>query len=99
MCTYTRTQTTYVRVCRCVRVSVHARLCMRARVYVSFLGPRFSQSEVKCLMLQLLRAVDFMHHRWFLHRDLKTSNILYDNRCVCARARARMYVCYWVGGR
>ena len=23
----------------------------------------FTQSEVKCLMLQLLRAVHFMHHR------------------------------------
>ena len=40
----------------------------------------FSPSEVKCLMLQLLDAVNFMHDNWIMHRDLKTSNLLYNNR-------------------
>ncbi|KAI0094714.1 Pkinase-domain-containing protein [Irpex rosettiformis] len=40
----------------------------------------FLQSEVKTLMLQLLTAVAFCHERWILHRDLKTSNLLMNNR-------------------
>ncbi|KAL1613294.1 hypothetical protein SLS54_010761 [Diplodia seriata] len=40
----------------------------------------FLPSEVKTLMLQLTSAVGFLHDRWILHRDLKTSNILMNNR-------------------
>lgn len=40
----------------------------------------FTMSEVKTLMLQLGSAVQFLHDRWILHRDLKTSNILMNNR-------------------
>ncbi|KAK3069390.1 hypothetical protein LTR53_012304 [Teratosphaeriaceae sp. CCFEE 6253] len=40
----------------------------------------FAPSEVKTLMLQLGSAVEFLHERWILHRDLKTSNILLNNR-------------------
>ncbi|EHA8589393.1 putative Cyclin-dependent kinase G-2 [Cocos nucifera] len=40
----------------------------------------FSQSEVKCLMLQLLEGVKYLHDNWVLHRDLKTSNLLLNNR-------------------
>ncbi|CAA6663964.1 unnamed protein product [Spirodela intermedia] len=40
----------------------------------------FSQSEVKCLMMQLLEGVKYLHDNWVLHRDLKTSNILLNNR-------------------
>lgn len=36
--------------------------------------------QVKCLMLQLLAGVAYLHENWVLHRDLKTSNILYNNR-------------------
>jgi cell division cycle 2-like protein len=32
------------------------------------------------LMLQLGSAVEFLHEHWILHRDLKTSNILMNNR-------------------
>eukprot|EP01083_Nonionella_stella_P176715 619028_1 len=54
----------------------------------------FSTSEVKCLMIQLLKAVEYMHTNWVLHRDLKTSNILYSNNGVlkvCDFGMARKY--------
>ncbi|KAJ6834766.1 cyclin-dependent kinase G-2 isoform X1 [Iris pallida] len=54
----------------------------------------FSQSEVKCLMLQLLAGVKYLHENWVLHRDLKTSNILMNN-CgelkICDFGLSRQY--------
>lgn len=40
----------------------------------------FMPSEVKTLLQQLTGAVGFLHDNWILHRDLKTSNILMNNR-------------------
>lgn len=40
----------------------------------------FLQSEVKTIMLQLLSAVAMLHDNWIIHRDLKTSNLLLNNR-------------------
>lgn len=40
----------------------------------------WSLSEVKCLIRQLLTAVAHLHENWIIHRDLKTSNLLYTNR-------------------
>ncbi|KAJ0398376.1 hypothetical protein ATCC90586_000713 [Pythium insidiosum] len=54
----------------------------------------FLQSEVKYLMQSLLRAIAYMHERWYIHRDLKTSNLLYDSRGtlkVCDFGLARKY--------
>ncbi|GJP49655.1 hypothetical protein CLOM_g8838 [Closterium sp. NIES-68] len=54
----------------------------------------FSPSEVKCLMLQLLSGVAYMHDNWVLHRDLKTSNLLLNNRGelkICDFGLARQY--------
>lgn len=39
----------------------------------------WSLSEVKCLIRQLLTAVGHLHSNWLIHRDLKTSNLLYVN--------------------
>lgn len=54
----------------------------------------FLQSEVKALMKSLLSAVAYMHERWYIHRDLKTSNLLYDSQGVlkvCDFGLARKY--------
>ncbi|KAG6651283.1 cyclin-dependent kinase G-2-like isoform X1 [Carya illinoinensis] len=54
----------------------------------------FSQSEVKCLMLQLLEGVKYLHDNWVLHRDLKASNLLLNNQGelkVCDFGLARQY--------
>ena len=54
----------------------------------------FTQAEVKCLVLQLLRGVAFMHANWVIHRDLKTSNLLMNNEgrlVICDFGMARLY--------
>jgi cell division cycle 2-like protein len=43
---------------------------------------KFSVSEVKALLYQLLDAIDYLHENYILHRDLKTSNILFNNKGV-----------------
>jgi len=54
----------------------------------------FSASEIKRLMLDLTSALDYCHEHWVLHRDLKTSNMLFNNRgiaCLCDFGLARKY--------
>lgn len=41
---------------------------------------KFTEGEVKCLLRQLLSAIAYMHDRWMIHRDIKMSNLLYNNR-------------------
>jgi cyclin-dependent kinase 10 len=36
----------------------------------------FSPEQVKCLMLQVLKGLEFMHSKYIAHRDLKVSNLL-----------------------
>ncbi|CAJ2506057.1 Uu.00g001870.m01.CDS01 [Anthostomella pinea] len=40
----------------------------------------FLASEVKTLLRQLASGVAYLHDHWVLHRDLKTSNLLLNNR-------------------
>ena len=40
----------------------------------------FLPSETKTLMLQLVSGTEYLHSHWILHRDLKTSNLLLNNR-------------------
>ncbi|KAL4807250.1 kinase-like domain-containing protein [Aspergillus unguis] len=40
----------------------------------------FLPSEIKTLLLQFISGLDFLHSQWIMHRDLKTSNLLINNR-------------------
>ena len=54
----------------------------------------YAHKQVKQLMVQLLSAVSHMHQKWYIHRDLKTSNLLYSNKgflAVCDFGLARKY--------
>lgn len=53
----------------------------------------FSTAEVKQLMIQFLGAVHHMHEKWYIHRDLKTTNLLYQDGVlrVCDFGLARKY--------
>ncbi|TQS38020.1 hypothetical protein Golomagni_01485 [Golovinomyces magnicellulatus] len=42
----------------------------------------FLKSEIKTLLIQLASGVYYLHNNWILHRDLKTSNLLLNNRGV-----------------
>ncbi|KAL6626925.1 hypothetical protein ACP70R_030651 [Stipagrostis hirtigluma subsp. patula] len=48
----------------------------------SFPGVKFTESQVKCYMQQLFRGLEHCHSRHILHRDIKGSNLLIDNRGI-----------------
>lgn len=47
---------------------------------IDHMGKRFTESEVKSLMVQLLSGVEHLHDHWIIHRDIKMSNLLYTNQ-------------------
>ena len=42
-------------------------------------GYAFAPVQIKCIVRQLLEALAYMHQQKYLHRDIKSSNILLDN--------------------
>jgi cell division cycle 2-like protein len=58
------------------------------------LNYRFSIAEIKCLMVQLLSGVAYLHDNYVMHRDLKPANILYNNKGqlkICDFGLARQF--------
>mmetsp|Transcript_53583 Transcript_53583/g.160369 ORF Transcript_53583/g.160369 Transcript_53583/m.160369 type:complete len:107 (+) Transcript_53583:74-394(+) len=54
----------------------------------------FPQSELKNMMFQVLSAMDHIHEKWYVHRDMKTSNILVHRSgkiALCDFGLARKY--------
>ncbi|KAL2476746.1 Protein kinase superfamily protein [Abeliophyllum distichum] len=45
-------------------------------------GVKFTEAQVKCYMQQLLSGLDYCHSNGVLHRDIKGSNLLIDNRGI-----------------
>ena len=39
----------------------------------------FKESEIKNIMLQIINGILFMHSQWIIHRDIKLTNLLYNN--------------------
>jgi cell division cycle 2-like protein len=63
---------------------------MKKRAYPNIL----QQKELKGIMKQILSGTQHVHSRWFLHRDLKTSNILVHRSgrvALCDFGLARRY--------
>ena len=57
-------------------------------------GTSFEQSDLKHMLHQILSAVNHIHEKWYIHRDLKTSNILVHKSgkiCICDFGLARKY--------
>jgi serine/threonine protein kinase len=44
------------------------------------MGIRFNPVQSKYIFQQLLSVLDYMHEKRYVHRDLKSSNILVDQR-------------------
>ncbi|XP_015262206.1 PREDICTED: cyclin-dependent kinase 10 [Gekko japonicus] len=43
----------------------------------------FSEAQVKCIILQVLKGLQYLHDNFIIHRDLKVSNLLMtDKGCV-----------------
>eukprot|EP01057_Protomagalhaensia_wolfi_P003801 Protomagalhaensia_wolfi_Nauph_80__3800@NODE_384_length_2633_cov_84_411719_g290_i0_p1_GENE_NODE_384_length_2633_cov_84_411719_g290_i0NODE_384_length_2633_cov_84_411719_g290_i0_p1_ORF_typecomplete_len322_score48_33Pkinase/PF00069_25/4_6e70Pkinase_Tyr/PF07714_17/3_4e44Kinaselike/PF14531_6/1_1e16Pkinase_fungal/PF17667_1/2_3e09Kdo/PF06293_14/3_5e09RIO1/PF01163_22/8_7e05WaaY/PF06176_11/0_00028APH/PF01636_23/0_00056Haspin_kinase/PF12330_8/0_037Seadorna_VP7/PF07387_11/0_037Pox_serthr_kin/PF05445_11/0_09 len=44
---------------------------------------RLNDSQLKCIMKQVLEGVAELHRNWFLHRDLSPGNIFINDQGVC----------------
>jgi len=65
------------------------------KVAIERLPEVMSQGEAKSVMRQLVSAVEYMHGKFYLHRDLKTSNVLVSRDTgkvsICDFGLARKY--------
>lgn len=64
------------------------------KTFMETMRRKFNIAEVKCIMKQLLEGVAYLHENWIIHRDLKTANLLLNNKGevkLCDFGLAREY--------
>ena len=60
----------------CVCTGIHISMeCDLSEAMKKTVGTSFEQSDLKHMLHQILSAVNHIHEKWYIHRDLKTSNI------------------------
>ena len=42
----------------------------------------FTEAQVKCIALQVFKGLAYLHKHYYIHRDLKVSNLLMTDRGV-----------------
>ncbi|XVF11867.1 hypothetical protein REPUB_Repub08aG0064300 [Reevesia pubescens] len=60
---------------------------------------KFSESQIKCYVKQLLSGLDHCHSRGIMHRDIKGSNLLVNNEGVLKMADFGLANFYGIGHR
>ncbi|KAK6937991.1 Protein kinase domain [Dillenia turbinata] len=60
-------------------------------------GIKFSETQIKCYMKQLLCGLEHCHGQGVLHRDIKGSNLLVDNNGVLKIADFGLATCFTPG--
>lgn len=55
----------------------------------------FNESHIKSFMRQLLEGLDYCHKKNFLHRDIKCSNILLNNKWVVMARNLPSLIIHW----
>ena len=79
----------------CVCTGIHISMeCDLSEAMKKTVGTSFEQSDLKHMLHQILSAVNHIHEKWYIHRDLKTSNILVHKSgkiCICDFGLARKY--------
>lgn len=52
----------------------------------------FSESQVKCIVLQVLKGLKYLHSNFIVHRDLKVSNLLLTERTGAVKIGRKNYL-------
>ena len=54
----------------------------------------FTEPEIKCIMVQMLQGMHYLHRNFIIHRDLKISNLLMTREGIIKIADFGLSRCY-----